>query len=168
MSSEAFRTCLAFTMGEEGGFVDHPQDAGGQTKYGISKLAYPSEDIPNLTRERAMFLYERDYWAKVRGDDLPLPVALAVFDAAVTTHPLTASRWIQSAAGVTSDGIIGPTTLRAIRARPPAQLVNDLMHMRLAYLRTRPTWPTFGDGWQKRCLRVAFEAGRMVGVARPG
>ena len=78
---------------------------------------------------------------------------------------LSAPVWrFQIAAGVSSDGIIGPNTLRAIKARPSAQLVTDLLHMRLSYLRTRPTWPAFGDGWQKRCLRVAFAAGRMAGA----
>lgn len=32
-------------IGHEGGYVNHPDDPGGGTKYGISKRAYPNVDI---------------------------------------------------------------------------------------------------------------------------
>jgi lysozyme family protein len=48
----------------EGGYVDDPQDPGGETKYGISKRAYPNVDIKNLTRDGAITLYFYDYWQK--------------------------------------------------------------------------------------------------------
>ena len=46
----------------EGGYVNDPNDPGGETKYGISKHAYPHEDIKGLTRDRAMAIYYRDFW----------------------------------------------------------------------------------------------------------
>ena len=48
-------------IGHEGGFVDHPSDPGGATKYGISKRSYPGEDIPGLTLDRAKTIYRRDF-----------------------------------------------------------------------------------------------------------
>lgn len=67
----------------EGGYVNDPQDPGGETKYGISKRAYPNEDIKNLTLDRAKELYLRDYWDKAGCDALAWPCALMVFDSAV-------------------------------------------------------------------------------------
>ena len=40
-------------IGFEGGYVNNPADPGGETKYGISRRAYPGEDIANMTVERA-------------------------------------------------------------------------------------------------------------------
>ena len=54
----------------EGGYVNDPDDPGGETKFGISKRSYPNEDIPNLTLERAKFLAKRDFWYPMRLDTL--------------------------------------------------------------------------------------------------
>ena len=40
-------------LAHEGGYVNDPDDPGGETKYGISKKAYPKIDIKNLTKEEA-------------------------------------------------------------------------------------------------------------------
>ena len=57
-----FDACLAFTLSWEGGYVNNPADPGGETKYGISKRAYPKLDIANLTLEQARDIYYRDYY----------------------------------------------------------------------------------------------------------
>ena len=33
----------------EGGYVNHPLDPGGETKYGITKRSYPDLDIQGLS-----------------------------------------------------------------------------------------------------------------------
>lgn len=78
-----FKKCLSFVMRWEGGYVNDPHDAGGETKYGISKRAYPNEDIKNLTLERAGELYKKDYWDKIGADRLDDGLDCAVFDCAV-------------------------------------------------------------------------------------
>ena len=49
-------------IGHEGGYVNNPSDPGGETKFGISRRAYPSEMIRTLTLQRAKELYLRDCW----------------------------------------------------------------------------------------------------------
>lgn len=83
--SHNFKVAMAFVRKWEGGYVNDPDDPGGETKYGISKRAYPNEDIKNLTRERAEFLYKRDYW-DIPGFDLdnfPQDKAIVLFNVAV-------------------------------------------------------------------------------------
>jgi len=41
----------------EGGYVNDPNDPGGEMKYGISRRQYPMEDIHDLTLDRAVELY---------------------------------------------------------------------------------------------------------------
>jgi hypothetical protein len=74
---------VGFILAREGGYVFDAADPGGETNMGISKAAYPNEDIKNLTRERAVELYQRDYWNKAGCDGLEEPLALVVFDTAV-------------------------------------------------------------------------------------
>ena len=78
-----FRVAMAFVRKWEGGYVNDPDDPGGETKYGISKRAYPQEDIKNLTRERAEFLYKRDYWDPLDLDKYPQDKAIVLFNVAV-------------------------------------------------------------------------------------
>lgn len=76
------------------GYVNDPHDPGGETKYGISKRAYPKEDIKNLTLGRALELYYTDYWYVAAGLDWPLN--LCAFDAAVNQGTKRAKEWLQN------------------------------------------------------------------------
>lgn len=107
---------IAFVLEQEGGYTTDPNDPGGETNYGISKKAYPSLDIKNLTVDQAKDIYKRDYWNPCRCDNLPFSIALAVFDMAVNQGVTTAIKTLQDTFGVVADGIIGPMTLNAVKA----------------------------------------------------
>ena len=92
----SFERALAFTLGWEGGLVNHPNDPGGVTRYGISKRAYPNEDIINLTLTRAGEIYHRDYWTDI-ADFLPEPLDMVVFDTAVNVGKRKALLWLRAA-----------------------------------------------------------------------
>lgn len=66
----AFDRIIPIIIEEEGGYVNHPKDPGGETKYGISKRRFPNEDIKNLTKERAKELYYKHYWLEAGLDKL--------------------------------------------------------------------------------------------------
>ena len=78
-----FDSAIQFVLEREGGYVNDPADPGGETNMGISKRAYPNEDIKNLTVERAKALYHRDYWLAAGCDALSPPLDLIVLDTAV-------------------------------------------------------------------------------------
>ncbi len=117
---EHFDNAIAFTLQHEGGYVNDPADAGGETKYGISKRAYPQLDIKALSIEQARAIYRRDYWDKpgiYRLSDAAL--AARLFDLGVNCGPRTAVRMLQravnrlAAPSLAEDGILGPVTARA-------------------------------------------------------
>jgi len=54
---DAFEVALNFVLKWEGGYVNDPRDSGGETKFGISKKAYPNLDIKNLTQQQAGEIY---------------------------------------------------------------------------------------------------------------
>jgi lysozyme family protein len=137
-------------IGHEGGYVNNRADPGGETKYGISKRAYPGEDIPNLTLDRAKAIYLRDYWGPAGCDALPDAMRLQVFDMAVNAGVRAAVKALQRAVGETVDGALGPLTLQAVQSMQPARLVARFNGARLAMLADDVNWPAFGRGWARR------------------
>lgn len=137
----------------EGGarLVNDPDDPGGATKWGISKRAYPEEDIPNMTEARAKELFRRDYWDKCRCEWLPPELAMAVADAAFNQGPSTAIRELQAALKVTVDGVVGAQTVAAAQ-RVGADGVNEFLSHRL--LRYASGLLKFRRGWFLRVLRL--------------
>ena len=77
------RSAIDRVLGREGGYVNDPADKGGETKFGISKRAYPNLDIKNLTQMQAAEIYKRDYWDAINADQLPENIREMAFDAAV-------------------------------------------------------------------------------------
>ncbi|WP_298281290.1 glycoside hydrolase family 108 protein [Acidocella sp.] len=166
MATDNFTTCFLWTVGAEGGFTADPADSGNWTsgvvgagelrgtKFGISAAAYPALDIANLTLGQAEAIYQADYWPKIRGDELPLPVARATFDAAVNSGAGRAIQWLQSAAGVAPDGQLGPVTMAAIQAADPVPLAVDALAARLQFLGSLAVWERYGLGWARRVLNL--------------
>ena len=144
--------------GHEGGYVNDRRDAGGETKYGISKRSYPGEDIAGMTLERARAIYLRDYWGPAGCDALPDGAKLQVFDMAVNAGVKTATRAVQKAVGETIDGVLGPRTLLAIQSMPAARFIARFNGARLFYLASLSDWPAFGRGWVNRIAANLMEA----------
>jgi lysozyme family protein len=163
-----YNTCIAHVLKHEGGFVNHPSDPGGATNKGVTKKVWEEwvghpvtiDDMKALTTEDVQPLYKKNYWDRVRGDDLPAGVDYAVFDVAVNSGVVRAAKFLQAALGLNQDGIIGPATLAAVAAANPRDLVTNICDKRLAFMQSLPIWSTFGKGWQRRVddvEKVAFE-----------
>lgn len=152
-----FDDAFAHIIGVEGGYVNDPQDPGGETKYGISKRSYPNEDIPNMTLERSKMLYKRDYWDKIKGDELPSVLASFVFDAAVNQGVDPAIRMLQRALGVAQDGIMGLDTMRKIRDSGKESCALFMAERAMRYMSTRNA-DKYLRGWLKRLFIVTMEA----------
>jgi lysozyme family protein len=146
----------------EGGYANDPNDTGGETRWGISKAAYPLLDIAALTRDEAIAIYRRDYWDRLRGDELPPALALLVFDAGVHMGRLRAVSLLQEVLGVEVDGIIGPVTLQAARAAPLPDVLTDYCARRALVYTSLTSWTFFGRGWMRRLFAVYGAARTLV------
>ncbi len=107
----------------EGGYVNHPADRGGPTKYGITKATlerYLGKEVQDravreMPREMAVAIYRSLYivgpgFHKIEDARLRAQVV----DAGVMHGTGWAARRLQEVAGVRVDGIIGPVTLKAV------------------------------------------------------
>ena len=148
-----FDQAFAKLIDHEGGYVNDPRDPGGETKYGISKRAYPTVDIASLTLEQAKAIYKRDYWDRAQCDALPPGVAFQLFDTAVNSGIGQAIRFLQRAVGVADDGVMGAMTMSAVRRLDAESLAARFNGQRLEFMTKLSTWDTFGRGWARRIAK---------------
>ena len=123
-----FDDAFRFILRHEGGYSNYPEDPGGETKFGISKRAYPNLDISSLKLHEAKEIYRRDYWNASGADELPFPLNVAHFDTAVNC------------------GIAKANQFRAVcQGRADFYLT-----LRREFYRGLSSFGTFGTGWMRR------------------
>lgn len=156
---ELFLKAVNHVLKIEGGYVDDPSDAGGETNYGISKRQYPHINIRALTVDGAIALYYRDYWQAYGCGELPPVIGCFLFDSVVNHRPKTAIKFLQNAYRVSVDGIFGPETLGAIkRFSNNPDYVDNKLTLSLAYRADfyhdlaveNPSQERFIMGWMRR------------------
>lgn len=153
-----FDRAFDLVVGVEGGYVNDPNDPGGETKYGICKRDHPNEDIKALTLERAKEIYREKYWNPIKGDAFFWPLSFFLFDCAVNQGVGVAIKLLQRALRLKEDGILGPVTMGAVRKMDQVELCALFMaHRGLRYVQTR-NYDIYGKGWFKRLFRVAMGA----------
>ena len=150
--------CLETILHHEGGYVNHPQDPGGETNLGVTKRVYQehggTKDMKDLLVEDVAPIYKKGYWDKMKGDDLPGGLDLCVFDFGVNAGPGRAAKFLQQMIGTTVDGGIGPNTLAKleeyVRENGEHESVKKYQEMRQKYYEGLSTFSTFGKGWTRR------------------
>jgi lysozyme family protein len=158
------KKALTKLFGVEGGYVDDPDDAGGETKYGISKRSYPNEDIKNLTLDRAAFLYERDFWGPLKLAQIQnQTIAEEILDTSVNCGAGTGATIAQEAVNLTNypepdivvDGKIGPATVAAINGHRSLKTyykaLNGLQFVKyMNIVKNKPSQEKFIRSWLSR------------------
>jgi len=170
MITHGFTDALAVVLREERGYIDDARDPGGATNLGVTARTWfswtgrPATDavMRNLTAAMVSPLYKAWYWDKVGGDELPVALALAVFDFAVNAGPGVAVRMLQGIVGAPADGQCGKTTGRAIETYASkiglTKLIDRFCDARRDFYRQRAAFPVFGKGWLARVDRIEREA----------
>lgn len=149
-----FEVAIDELLLQEGGYVNDPQDKGGETKYGISKRSFPHVDIASLTVEEAKEIYRQVYWQFESVESQA--VANKLLSMSVHFGLSTAVRLLQNILRVTSDGIFGPKSLAATNGMYPAMLLQELRiasAVRYATIVSKDTSQLkYINGWMRRAL----------------
>jgi lysozyme family protein len=159
---DTFERAVEVVLKHEGGYVNDPDDPGGETKFGISKRSYPDLDIRNLTEEQARAIYRKDWWDehgyhRIENAD----IAAKLLDLAVHVGPWRAHKMLQRAVNASGghvevDGWLGPNTVDAVNRHPVPGLI--LAQLRLqavrhyADLAQHAARRKFLLGWVRRAL----------------
>ncbi len=162
----------------EGGFVDHPADRGGPTKYGITAATLARwrgvpadevepEDIRRLSIEEARAILRRRYIEDPRIDRLPPHLIEPMADTAVLMGPRRAVRMLQTALSrmgyeIVVDGVVGPQTAHVAAIASPRMARHLLIVERIGHhvdrIRASPDQHVFARGWIARALDLMDQA----------
>lgn len=122
--------------------------------------------MKELTVDDVAPIYKKNYWDKVKGDDLPGGLDLCVFDFGVNAGPGRSAKYLQRMIGTTVDGGIGPNTLKKVaeyvEANGIEQSIEGFQQARQSYYEQLSTFATFGKGWTRRVNETTDLAKTMI------
>ena len=134
-----FEKAMEFVLRHEGGYVNHPSDPGGETKYGIAKRSHPTVDIKNLTIDGAKGIYISEYWKPSGAGTLDNDLSMVHFDTAVNCGVHKALHILRDSGGDVMDYLL----LRIIHY--------------VEIVKAKPKQSVFLKGWINRVLDLYRE-----------
>lgn len=174
MARENYKDALSIILDHEGGYVNHPKDPGGITNMGVTKRTYEewighevdADTMKALTEDDVAPIYEKNYWGRVHGDNLPAGLDLCVFDFGVNAGTGRAARYLQELVGAGVDGAIGPNTISKVdefvTENGVEVAIREYQDARQGYYESLSTFETFGRGWTRRVHETTNIALNMI------
>ena len=160
---------LEIILEHEGLYSDDPKDSGGATMRGVTQKVYESyvdrpvskDEMKTLSVADVTPIYEKEYWARVKGDDLPAGLDIQVMDMSINSGVSRAAKLLQKVVGVKQDGGIGPQTLAAVSKMDPVDIIENYAAQRAAFYK-RLNQPRFEKGWLRRNEKTKIEALKLA------
>ena len=160
MTYDRWQRIVSEILKHEGGYVNHPADKGGPTKYGITQKTYPKLDIENLTKEQAADIYYRDWYLPLRCNEIADErVALKLLDMAINFGASKAVRLFQQSLierghAIQATGRINAETVAAANKANPEKLLEVIRRRQAdryrAIIAADPSQAVFERGWMNR------------------
>lgn len=155
-SQKFYRSAFTYILEVEGGYINDPKDPGGETKYGISKNAFPKLVIKNLTRSDAKKLFHTHYWLPCYDDSMSFKIALISFDSCVHLGVGEGVKILQKSLKVSIDGKIGRKTRIALNTINQEELSLRMLASRMKSYQKTINYNIYGGAWTKRLFKLAF------------
>jgi len=152
----------------EGGYVKHPSDKGGPTKYGVilstwKQYGYDKDrdgdidedDIKLLEVKDAKMIAKKIFWDYFNADHIKnQSIAELLVDWGYNSGRVTAAKKIQQVLQLPVDGLMGSVTLHSINKANQKQLFDLLKQARKTFIenivKARPSQQVFYKGWMNR------------------
>ena len=154
-----FNDIIEVVLHHEGGYVNDPDDPGGETNFGIAKRSHPDVDIKNLTKDGAKEIYYQNYWMKNRVPQMPDNLKHIYFDMCVNQGRSRAVKILQQAANAKGanlkvDGGLGPKTIGALNGVELERVRAYRIKYYADLVTRKPDLEKFYFGWFRRGLEV--------------
>lgn len=154
----SFQKIIKYVIEYEGGYSNNPNDAGGETKFGVThhlfEDVYPEGDWYEFTLEDGIDFYREVFW-KDYLNDLNPALQLVFLDTQINHGNGKATRMIQKALGVVKDGIFGPMSLQAAKECDIQETILSILEQRKVRMLTHPTMKS---GLISRLLKLQGDA----------
>ncbi|HEY9008097.1 MAG TPA: glycosyl hydrolase 108 family protein [Ohtaekwangia sp.] len=160
----------------EGGFVNHPADKGGATKYGVilstwKQYGYDkdndgdidADDIRVLTEDDARYIAKKVFWDFFQADFIVnQSIAEFIVDWGYNSGRVLVAKKVQKLLSIPTDGLIGVQSLNAINCADQHNLFDTLKVIRRMFVddivARRPDQAVFHQGWINRINSFRFAA----------
>ena len=154
-----FDDIIEIVLEHEGGYVNDPDDPGGETNFGVAKRSHPDVDIANLTRDGAKEIYKEVYWDKNKVESLPVHLRHIFFDMCVNQGRGRAVKILQQSANAKGadlkvDGGMGPMTISAMEGVELDRVRAYRVKYYADLVTRKPDLEKFYFGWYRRALEV--------------
>ena len=154
-----FNEIIEVVLHHEGGYVNDPDDPGGETNFGIAKRSHPDVDIKNLTKDGAKEIYKDHYWDANKVESLSEELRHIYFDMCVNQGRGRAVKILQQTANakganIAVDGGMGPMTIAAVKDVELERVRAYRIKYYADLVTRKPDLEKFYFGWFRRGLEV--------------
>lgn len=159
--SDEVEKLISRVIDREGGYVNHPNDRGGPTKFGITQATLTAfrgkptsaQDVQDLQEPEARRIYRQNYFVGI--DAVSDPASLEfLFDFAVNSGPKMATKALQTVIGAVPDGAFGPNSKKKLEEfGNQSKLYWPLVCYRFDFfmrILSDPSQSVFAAGWANR------------------
>jgi len=171
-----FTSAFQLMIVNEGGYVNDPDDPGGETYKGVARKIFSKwsgwtnvdmlkrqsgfpanlDQDPDLQQAVSDF-YRVNFWDVMNGDQLSnQDIASSIFDFGVNAGIRTSVSLAQMVVGTEPDGVIGPQSISSINDFNPEHFLASFTVAKIAryinIVKKRPTSRKYFYGWVCRAL----------------
>ncbi|MDP2336753.1 MAG: glycosyl hydrolase 108 family protein [Bacteroidota bacterium] len=171
-----FTKAFELVMAHEGGYVNDPDDPGGETYKGVARkihskwngwtkvdmLKRQSGFPGNLDKDEELQqdvskFYRDLFWNKIKGDEInDQQVAESIFDFGVNAGTGTSASLAQMVLSIKTDGVIGPKSIESLNSFNSEHFLAAFTVAKIAryihIVKKRPTSQKYFYGWICRAL----------------
>lgn len=171
-----FNQAFDLMIAHEGGYVNDPDDPGGETYKGVARKIHSGWlgwHIVDLLKKQSGFpanleknaelqdeivnFYRVNYWDKLNGDQITSQkIAQSIFDFGVNAGVATSAALAQMVVEIQPDGVLGKETVAKINVFDPEHFLAAFTVTKIAryvsICKKRPTSRKYFYGWVVRAL----------------
>lgn len=128
-NEERFNRYMDLVLKIEGGYVNDPDDPGGETNYGITKAVARSHgyngSMKEMPKSKAIEIYKKSYWDGKIMPNINNDLSLYLLCHSIHSGYVQAIKTLQKSLKVKSDGIAGVDTLNALSVKSEHEAMDD-------------------------------------------